>query len=222
MCIGQIRARRWGLLYRPSYFPLFSQIVDRECGCVGRAFAVARRGWHIHRIINLFFYCHHAPLTLSFKSFFPAPRLIFCPRPFRFHNFPGFHSTFHSSPFVLVLYVTNPFSFTVISLALFQAYPAALDEWGLAEAMRADGKLESVMDKHHEEFIVRGSLFPFVFSSPFGFAIRRCFPGFSFFISFFIASRVPRLLALGALISPPGHFSRPRALCILSVTLSRA
>ncbi|KAJ7134035.1 glycoside hydrolase family 5 protein [Mycena crocata] len=46
-------------------------------------------------------------------------------------------------------FVLEPF----ISPALFQAYPAAADEWDLSTAMRADGTLEATMEKHYAEFI---------------------------------------------------------------------
>ncbi|KAJ7257725.1 glycoside hydrolase [Mycena rebaudengoi] len=46
-------------------------------------------------------------------------------------------------------FVLEPF----IAPALFQAYPDTVDEWTLSEAMRADGTLETVMEKHYNEFI---------------------------------------------------------------------
>ncbi|KAK7045305.1 glycoside hydrolase family 5 protein [Favolaschia claudopus] len=46
-------------------------------------------------------------------------------------------------------FVLEPF----ISPALFQAYPSAPDEWTLAALMRADGTLQSVMEKHYDTFI---------------------------------------------------------------------
>jgi hypothetical protein len=66
--------------------------------------------------------------------------------------------------------------FTVVSPAPLQAYPHALDERGLTEAMRTFGKLESVMDKHYDELIVSGSFFFSIFLSLF-----FLFPRFHYF-----------------------------------------
>ncbi|KAJ6449848.1 glycoside hydrolase family 5 protein [Mycena sanguinolenta] len=46
-------------------------------------------------------------------------------------------------------FVLEPF----ITPALFQAYPSAPDEWTLASLMRADGTLQSTMEKHYDTFI---------------------------------------------------------------------
>lgn len=48
----------------------------------------------------------------------------------------------------------------VIAPALFQAYPAALDEWSLSTLMRADGTLEAKMEAHYDTFIVSPSPSP--------------------------------------------------------------
>ncbi|KAJ7843740.1 glycoside hydrolase family 5 protein [Mycena olivaceomarginata] len=46
-------------------------------------------------------------------------------------------------------FVLEPF----IAPALFQAYPAASDEWSLSTLMRADGTLEAKMEAHYDTFI---------------------------------------------------------------------
>jgi hypothetical protein len=56
---------------------------------------------------------------------------------------------------------TDLSSFTVISPALFQAYPDVLDEWALAEAMCADGKR---VEKDYDELIVSGFRFSTCFA----------------------------------------------------------
>ncbi|KAJ7892517.1 glycoside hydrolase family 5 protein [Mycena olivaceomarginata] len=41
----------------------------------------------------------------------------------------------------------------IITPALFQPYPSAVDEWTLAALMRNDGSLQRVMEAHYDEFI---------------------------------------------------------------------
>jgi hypothetical protein len=96
----------------------------------------------------------------------------------------------------------------VITPALFQPYPSAVDEWTLAALMRNDGSLQRVMEAHYDEFIVRTIFISFcdvskkdVFFSFVDFRVVADFGLFSFvfaapFLSACVCVYFPLLLLL--------------------------